>query len=305
MFKNILKTNEIFNPNMKNIYYFNIDYFCNNNCIFCFSSSTGTTKKAITLESFINTVKILNPDENDLIVLNGGEPSLHPSFYDILAFLCRQYDSYVAVYSNGTILDVTKIPNNSKLRFIIPIHGDKILHDRITQNSGSFNKTLKSIYLLQQKKCRVNIKFIVSQEMLESNFNIQNFLESKKLFTDTIIIARMNNTKKSKKNNVKSLFMPQFSNFIQNTYMNLHKKMRMEFLDVPVCFLPHFENYNIQESPSFYFSDYNHNLQKRNYFKKIRILENCKVCKQIKICRTLESSYLTPIYDKRWIIDYE
>ncbi len=290
---------------MKNIYYFNIDYFCNNNCVFCLSSSTGTTKKTIAFEDFLNTVKRLNINENDLIVLNGGEPTLHPSFYNILLFLYKQYNSSVAIYSNGTNLDILKIPNSSRFRFIIPIHGNKSLHDCITQNSGSFDKTLKNIYLLQQKKCKVNIKFIVSQEMIESNFNIQNFLERKKLFPDTIIIARMNNTEKSKKNNVKSLFMPQFSDFIQKSYINLRKKMRVEFLDVPICFLPDFENYNIQKTPSFYFSDYNHNLQKRNYLKKIRILENCKVCKQIKICKSLESSYLTPIYDKQWIIDCE
>ena len=167
---------------MNNIYYFNIDYFCNNNCVFCFSSSTGTTKKIITFESLLNTVKRLNLNENDLIVLNGGEPALYLGFSNILLFLYKQYNSSVAIYSNGTNLDILKIPDSSRFRFITPIHGNKNLHDFITQNSGSFDKIPKNIYLLEQKKCKVNIKFIVSQEMIESNFNIQDFLESKNFF---------------------------------------------------------------------------------------------------------------------------
>lgn len=290
---------------MNNIYYFNINYFCNNNCEFCFSSSTGTTKEILSLENFINIIKTLNPDENDLIVLNGGEPTLHQKFYDMLSFLYKQYNSFVAVYSNGTILDVSKIPESNKIRFIIPIHGNKILHDSITKTQDSFEKTLKNMYLLQEKKYNFNIKFIVSQKMIESNFNIQLFLENENLFPDTIIIARMNNTKKSNKNNVKVLSMPQFTDFIQKAYLSLHKKMRIEFLDVPVCFLPNFENYDIPKIPAFYFSDYNHDLKKRNYVKKIRILEKCKSCNHKKLCKVLESSYLTPIYDSQWIIDYE
>lgn len=290
---------------MNNIYYFNINYFCNNKCEFCFSSSTGTTKEILPLENFVSTIKALNPDENDLIVLNGGEPSLHPRFYDILSFLYEQYNSSLAVYSNGTILDASKIPESSKIRFIIPIHGNKILHDSITKTQDSFDKTLKNIYSLQEKTINFNIKFIVSQKMIESNFNIPVFLENKKLFPGTIIIARMNNTKKSKKNNVKPLSMSQFADFIQKAYLSLHKKIRIEFLDVPVCFLPHFKNYDIPKIPAFYFSDYNHNLQKRDYFKKIQILERCKTCNHKNLCKILESSYLTSIYDNQWTIDYE
>lgn len=290
---------------MNNIYYFNIDYFCNNKCEFCFSSSTGTTKEILPFENFVSTIKTLNPDENDLIVLNGGEPTLHPRFYDILSFLLTQYNSSVAVYSNGTILDASKIPESSKIRFIIPIHGNKILHDSITKTQDSFDKTLKNIYSLQEKTINFNIKFIVSQKMIESNFNIQVFLENEKLFPDTIIIARMNNTKKSKKNNVKPLSMSQFADFIQKAYLSLHKKMRIEFLDAPICFLPDFKNYDIPKIPAFYFSDYNNNLQKRNYFKKIQILERCKTCNHKNLCKVFESSYLTSIYDNQWIIDYE
>lgn len=61
------------------------------------------------IDTIINSLHNLKPDEKDLIVLNGGEPSFHPDFYDLLLMLQSEYQSDIAIYSNGSILNVSKL----------------------------------------------------------------------------------------------------------------------------------------------------------------------------------------------------
>ena len=68
---------------MGNIYYYNINYYCNNDCKFCFSSSTGNNKYSVSMATIISELSTI-VRQDDTVVLNGGEPTIHPEFYDIL-----------------------------------------------------------------------------------------------------------------------------------------------------------------------------------------------------------------------------
>lgn len=291
---------------MKRIFYYNIDYFCNNNCLFCFSVSTGRDKGIIPLEQIKKDVSFWNMDKTDLIVLNGGEPTLHPDFYNIIEYIINKTESFISIYTNGTIIDTKRIPNTERIKIIIPIHGNAEDHDLITQNPGSYQSTLKSLHEMQNKKNFMSIKFIVGKILVNSEFLISKFLEKENILPNEIVIARQNVTQKSILNKVEKLDIDNYATFVKNTFHSLKDTYRLLFLDTPICQLPEFKYlFKNIEKPKFFFSDCNNKLVEKKYYKQIKILSKCVYCKQREICEIISNSYLTTVYDKKWLIECE
>ena len=289
---------------MGNIYYYNINYYCNNDCKFCFSSSTGDNKHSVSKTTIISelskTVK-----QDDTVVLNGGEPTIHPEFYNILNFIIENFMCNVVVYSNGRKIDDSKIIFSSRIRFVIPIHGDRKIHDAITQKDGSFEDKLMKIKKLYDKGYKVNIKFIISQDFIDSAFSVKEFLEENNLPNELVIIARLNDTKKSILNGVRTLELKKYKEFVADIFNLMSKTSHLMFLDTPVCYLPEFASIELPEKPLFYFSDYEHSLVEKKYYKELLIEKNCMGCNYRDICKLLSETYLTTYYEKKWIIKSE
>ena len=292
---------------MKNIYYYNIDYYCNNNCVFCFSSSTSCNLNQISLENFIKSLEQSTPTITDKVIINGGEPTIHPQFYQIINSIHMKYYTNIIIYSNGVELDITKIKKDNNILFVIPIHGNGKLHNSITQNKNSFISTLSNIKKLQYHKINYSIKFIINPEMIHTNFDINDFLNKNHLFPQEIILARLNETKKSVKNKVQLANNKEIKEYVINSFLQLRSKYKIKFLDIPFCFLDSLINKIklVEEIPLFYFNDYRYIKVKRNYYKEIKIENKCSSCKWNYYCSLLSKTYLTLSFDKEWIIESE
>ena len=87
-----------------NLYYSNIIYRCNNKCPHCISHNTN--KRRLN-EGVYNILKDIFPItgnyDNDIFIINGGEPTLSEDFIPILDFLIERKIKIV-VYSNGRLL---------------------------------------------------------------------------------------------------------------------------------------------------------------------------------------------------------
>ena len=155
--------------NIKKIYYFNITYSCNNCCVFCYSHNTCRKlhHNEIDVNVFISYFKEKKIAPSDRIIINGGEPLMHERFTEIMHFL-RTVGCEVLIYTNGTFLsDIDTTYLNDKFRFIVPIHGNEIMHDTITLNRGSYSKTIHGMEkLLRKEKCLIDLKVIVNHLML-------------------------------------------------------------------------------------------------------------------------------------------
>lgn len=130
---------------MNRILYFNIDYRCNNACVFCFSHNVGNGRADIQFDSFKKILEEIKADNRDLIIINGGEPTIHPQFSNFVSYIGEQCLP-CRIYSNGTRINSDTYPTAfDNIRFIIPIHGEKEVHDFITGRNGAFNDTLASL----------------------------------------------------------------------------------------------------------------------------------------------------------------
>jgi len=294
---------------MNRIFYYNITYRCNQNCVFCFSNSTCSDGKNMDVASIIDNLHKFKPDKEDLIVLNGGEPSVHPLFYDLLHTLQSRYQSELAIYSNGSMLNISELKEIrlTNTFFVIPIHGNEALHDRITQTPGSFQHSLSNIKSLSQIGCRYKIKFIVNDLMISENFNISDFLVGQNLCPEEIIIARLNGTAKSKKNNVILPTNNGLVNYLQEQLRQLHSNHKIKLLDFPPCYINECSlRATPIDIPVFYFNDASNSMEIRPYYKEIPIGLECSDCANSKICKTMKNSYLTlSLYGDELLLERE
>lgn len=192
---------------MKRIFYFNINYGCNSNCVFCYSHNTrhnGQSFREVSLDDFVEYLERNNISKNDRVIINGGEPTLHSDFQNILESVLK-YNCEVLIYSNGRYLknfDYSTL--NSNYRFIIPVHGYKELHDSITRVSGSFDDMKESLDLFRSDNpCLVDLKFILNAKMTENQIELKKSLSAlmELYFNNAIHITQMAETPVSIKNN--------------------------------------------------------------------------------------------------------
>ena len=157
---------------VKRIFYFNVNYACNNRCVFCYSHNTRVAKKyeELTLEEMLHYLDHKHPAYLDRVIVNGGEPLLHSEIASMLSAL-QKYLCEVLVYTNGRLLkelpdDVLALP----IRYVVPVHGCQTVHDAVTRVPGSYEDTLQSIsYVRSYPNCVMDIKVIINPNMIESD----------------------------------------------------------------------------------------------------------------------------------------
>ena len=143
----------------------------------------------------------------DRIILNGGEPLLHTEFKDILTAV-SSYGCEVLIYTNGRLLsNIESSMLNSHLRFVIPVHGYKELHDNITRVPGSYLETMDGISYLANSDALVDVKVIINNQMAVNRDDFIRTLDSLSQLPElnAIHITKMADTVVSQQNKCQSV----------------------------------------------------------------------------------------------------
>lgn len=193
-----------------NIYYFNITYTCNSNCVYCYSHNTIHSSRKfneISQNDFVNYLRYNDIQKDDRVIINGGEPFLHSKIMDLLKSLL-DFECEVLIYTNGRCLsDYDFSFMTAKYRFIIPVHGYKALHDSITRCDGSFDSMYQGLKHLCFYNCKVDIKVILNPQMIssQSEFDKTLFGIETLPFNNAVHLTKMADTVISKKNRLPSV----------------------------------------------------------------------------------------------------
>ena len=291
----VAQNSKIIGATMGKILYFNINYKCNNNCIFCFSHNVGTTRKDMSIDNIKKTIENTTITPNDLIVINGGEPCVYPDFDNLLEYISR-LNCQCNIYTNGTLLMHSKIPiSNSNILFVIPVHGSQITHNFIAGRTDSYTETIQSLIFLQKHNIRYALKFIISKEMIFENFNISQFIKEYSFNPEVIYLARMNTTIKSTANKYTAPNNIEVVEFLNYNASILKSKYLLKYLDFAPCMIS--EIHFIHSKPTelethkFYFNDSEYTMQNRNYYKERLTFDRCTNCMYNNICDYLSDSY--------------
>lgn len=225
----------------KRIFYFNITYGCNSNCVFCYSHNTkhdSLTYREINKENFFEYLDENKLSTEDRVIINGGEPLIHTQIMEILEGLIK-YGCEVLIYTNGRLLQKYNFSNlNSNFRFVIPIHGNQDIHDKITGICGSYKETVDGlIYLNNTTNCPIDIKIILNKYMLDNYDTAKSFLEKfdeEITFNNAIHLTKMADTIVSRRNRCESLDNNQVSN-VTDMYIDYFRKKNVPIKIFDTC----------------------------------------------------------------------
>lgn len=307
--------------------YFNINFQCNNRCRYCFSYNTEKrTAYAITLDDFVMASSIMDSVFNYRFVLNGGEPTIHTDFLEIIK--CCSNLKECVLFTNGRMLtefsqEVIHQIVTSLSQITIPIHGSQQIHDWITQVPGSFSQTISGLKRLKEystPSCNVEVKFIVNPYMIKEGFNIHDFLINNG-FTEesiTVVLAGQVHTRVAKGNGIPSpLDYEQITGeYLSSQLTTLLGKYRIKIMDIPLCALtPEVQNRILQYGDhaddvlyEYWYYDGKH---PRGHlvssYDDERTEERCRFCQHLRICRSITRTcrVLVLDLDKRKSVVFE
>ncbi len=78
---------------------------CNHSCLFCIDHKVTNKGKKLKFEDIINSIITLkNNGLKSVILIGGGEPTLHPDFVDIVKFI-KDKNLQLGISTNGTRID--------------------------------------------------------------------------------------------------------------------------------------------------------------------------------------------------------
>ncbi len=154
---------------------------CNNRCIFCLDKDAQDGAFIPLKDIRKDFARGLNEGIRR-VVLSGGEPTLHPRFFEIIKLAKNLGYRHIQVISNGRMfaykdfLDSAVNAGVNEVTF--SIHGHQaILHDKQTQVRGSFIQSLTGLLnALKEANLIVNVDVVINK------FNVRYLTDILKFF---------------------------------------------------------------------------------------------------------------------------
>ena len=135
---------------------------CNLQCDYCIRGDKKN--KDVSLEK-LKLILQKNDFSKDQVLLTGGEPLLHERFEEIVC-ICLENFKYVAVNTNGLLLNQNEIVKNSRIHYQISLDGEEIEHDNL-RGEGTYEKILSNLKMLDKNKISYNVASVINK----SNYN--------------------------------------------------------------------------------------------------------------------------------------
>lgn len=174
---------------------------CNERCIHCYIPHEF--KQDLMDENLFNLVLSQAIELNLLhITISGGEPMLHPRFIDFMR-KCREADMSVNILSNLTLLNnemIEEMKLNPLLSVQTSIYSmQENIHDGITHQKGSLNKTVASVTKLIENHIPVQISCPILKNNVNSYREVKEWAVKHNISAgiDYSIIAQYNHNKKN------------------------------------------------------------------------------------------------------------
>ena len=140
---------------------------CNLTCKHCYSTSTDSDFRGeLETAEILRGIDDLRAAGVRVLILSGGEPLMHPDLFEIAAH-ARQAGMFVALSSNGTLIDEGNIQRVAEARFDyvgISLDGLRETHDRFRQKQGSFDAALAAMRLCREADIRVGMRTTLTEE---------------------------------------------------------------------------------------------------------------------------------------------
>lgn len=161
-----------------------LTYRCNLDCWFCYNDR-ASVKRALNGQQWIDVLEQSARMGVLHLALTGGEPTLHPEFFDILE-AARRLGFVIRIKTNGHTLGRRMAKRIKQVgdpfSIDISIHGaDAETHETQTQVPGSFNRLLRNVATARQEGLRIKLACALTkwnEESYEAIFEIAKNLDA-------------------------------------------------------------------------------------------------------------------------------
>ena len=287
------------------IYYFNITYRCNSNCLFCAADhNSNNDVREMSIEEFKRALDDNHVEKNDRIILNGGEPTVHKDFFSFLD-IAHAYGVKIDLFSNGIRFQdqifTKRVLEYGNIHIRIPLFGSSAeTHDFLTNCAGSFNAVTKGLDNICNRisdSASLEVKMLLSRATISENEKIYELVVSRWNTGKTTLSLNPLLISNSVISN-KELFIDTYYNMMDASQSLLMracgKKPYLSVSLVPYCSFPNeelFFQYNpmLKKREHDYF--YADPLQSKEKLDK-SINEDCSKCRYYGYCPGFPHSYL-------------
>ena len=165
----------------KPIVVWNITRRCNLRCIHCYSDSDAREYPGeLTWEQCRGVVDDLAQFGVPGVLLSGGEPLIHPRFFDLAGY-ARSKGLRLTLSTNGTLIDRAAAQRLQGLAFAyvgISLDGIGATHDYFRGRQGAFEKTVEAFRHCKAVGQKVGLRLTLSAHNLADLDRILDFIEA-------------------------------------------------------------------------------------------------------------------------------
>lgn len=251
------------------------------------------------LKGRIEAAEIFDKNGNlvdDKIILTGGEPTIHPDFFKILAFIRKKYPSVIIeLDTNGRRFCypsfTKKVLRFSPVNIYTSLHGfDAKTHDAITRTPGTFSQTVKGIEnILKYKNLglhQLELRIIITKLTYRYAEKILQFIKKNFPEVDRVVIIFMEMEGQAGENfKIVGLTHTGFKKFIPKIAEWIGEFKEFRFYHFPLCTIsPSLWKYTWRTLPDY----------------EVTFLPCCKNCLYKKYCLGIHKDYLEKVGDKEF-----
>lgn len=143
---------------------FNLTRKCNFRCVYCYNASGIAKQDEMSTGQWLDAVKQAKELEVLKCTLTGGEPMVHPGFFDILGALLRN-DILPYICTNGSLIDDRAVSRFADIGTpVVQISLDTPsaeVQDKMTAVNGSFPRVTHAIEALVKAGVTVYVKAVM------------------------------------------------------------------------------------------------------------------------------------------------
>lgn len=164
----------------KPIVVWNITRRCNLKCIHCYSDSDAREYPGeLTWAQCQSVIDDLASYGIPALLLSGGEPLIHPRFFDIATY-ARQKGIKLTLSTNGTLIDQDTAARLKALQFAyvgISLDGIGATHDHFRGRQGAFDKAVSAFRNCKAVRQKVGLRLTLSANNIADLDHILDFIE--------------------------------------------------------------------------------------------------------------------------------
>lgn len=140
---------------------------CNERCIHCYASSSPDCHDFLSLNEIKEVLLAARALGRPFIQFTGGDPLIHRHLVEAVAYAHSLDFQGIEIYTNGLLLNQplldALLPYSPHIAFSL-YSADAATHDRITQVSGSFQRTLAAMHRAQDCALKIRVGMAVMEE---------------------------------------------------------------------------------------------------------------------------------------------